>query len=62
MGWFWKETHAGKIRSAAEAAQLVSSGDRVTFAMASPVNTPVALASALAARSSELRDVEIDAS
>ncbi|HJN93123.1 MAG TPA: acetyl-CoA hydrolase/transferase C-terminal domain-containing protein, partial [Dehalococcoidia bacterium] len=41
---------------------LVSSRDRVTFAMASPINTPVAVASALAGRASELRDVEIDAS
>lgn len=62
MPWNWKEAHAGKMRSAGDAALLVSSRDRVTFAMASPINTPVAVASALAGRASELRDVEIDAS
>ena len=62
MSWSWKDAYSHKIRSAPEAAALINSGDRVTVAMASPINTPLAVVSALAHRASELSDVQIDAS
>lgn len=60
MGWNWKERYGDRLVSPEEAAKVVKSGDRVTFAMASPLNTPVAMAQALAKRAPELRDVSID--
>lgn len=60
MAWDWKTRYTDKVTSAAEAAKAVRNGDRVTFAMASPWMTCVAMAKALGARASELRDVSID--
>ncbi len=62
MSWSWKDAYSQKIRSASDAAALINSGDHVTIAMASPINTPLAVVSALAHRASELSDVQIDAS
>lgn len=62
MTWDWKAAYADKLISAEDAAKLVTSGSRVAFGMASPVNTPIAIARALASRAPELRDVAIDAS
>lgn len=56
----WKQRYAHKLISAADAAALVQSGDRVRCAMCSPFQTPLAFVAALAQRAPELRDVDID--
>ncbi|MDP1818706.1 MAG: acetyl-CoA hydrolase/transferase C-terminal domain-containing protein [Acidimicrobiales bacterium] len=62
MTWDWKSHYADRLVPASEAAKAVKSGDRVVFTMCGPLMTPVAMATALAARAGELRDVTIDAS
>jgi acyl-CoA hydrolase len=61
MTWDWKTAYANKLITAEAAARLVTSNSSVAFGMASPINTPVALARALADRARDLRDVAVDA-
>jgi len=53
----WQKEYAAKLCAAAEALQVVKSGDRVVFAHA--CGEPLDLVDALVARAPELRDVEI---
>ena len=53
----WREEYGAKCRSAAEALELVESGDRVWIQ--SGCGTPSDLVDALVGRAAELRDVEI---
>jgi 4-hydroxybutyrate CoA-transferase len=62
MGWDWKDSLRQRVVSADEAVRVVKNGDRVVFAMSSPLNTPFAVARALARRAPELRDVDLDVS
>jgi acyl-CoA hydrolase len=57
MGGDWRQRYGDKLRSAEEAARLVSSGNRVYLGMF--LSTPETVAKALYARHGELRDVEI---
>jgi 4-hydroxybutyrate CoA-transferase len=52
----WKEKYGEKVLTADEAVKLVKSGEMVRFPMAS---VPVTLATALAGRKDELKDVKI---
>ncbi len=54
----WRERHADRLRTPAEAARLVRSGD--TVGVASFSNTPYTLCRALADRRGELRDVRVE--
>ncbi len=54
----WRERYASKLTSPDEAVRVVRDGDRVVVGM--HYQTPIALCRALAARSSELRDVDIE--
>ncbi len=57
MGMNWREEYGAKCRSAAEALELVESGDRVWIQ--SGCGTPSVLVDALVERAAELRGVEI---
>lgn len=54
----WRERYAGKLTTADEAVRLVRDSDRVVIGM--HYQTPLGLCRALAARSGELRGVEIE--
>ncbi len=54
----WKTDYASKVKTAAEAMKVVSSGDRVVFAHA--CGEPLDLVDALVARAADLEGVEIN--